>query len=531
MASRATELEEQERRRLLDRAKARWKLLEREGEYDLRSFIEYASPQYEDPVHMAEVCEALDLSMRKPVICLVEGPPRHYKTETILHHIARRLKYRPTDQVAYAAYGANLARAKSRTTREIASRSGLWLTDERTRTSRFDPTTSVSHWQTHRGGGLIAGGRGGGFTGQGFQLIVMDDPYADRIDAESKATQEKVWELWKGTMWTRREPGGSVFITHQPWNRDDLIARIKRWAKKLGIEIICITMQAVKNAEYDENDQLIAGEALAPHRFSFADHQLNCSVVGYYNWHSQYQATRVRSGRKVFPEFRRYEHPGTHLSAAQIYISCDPGIDKNEKTEAKKPTPDPSGIVVAVGYLNEEGRLCLDILWAIQIWLESIDLLNFLQELQDDHYEGAPVLLEEVSAFKILGQVARRLNPTLDLVPWLPRGSKLIRSHPCAAGARAGLVRVPREGDWLEDGEGKEEEGFLTEARDFTGKPGGRDNRIDALVQLFDYAEDDLGATTTSADTGSGTGMSSESSAWGVTLEDEPGLWADLARR
>ena len=63
----------------------------------------------------------------------------------------------------------------------------------------------------------------------------------------------------------------------------------------------------------------------------------------------------------------------------------------------------------------------------------------------------------------------------------VPKGNKYLRAQPTAGSWNAGRIRVPLDAPWVTD--------FLYESARFTGKRGGKDNRIDALTQLFDYAE------------------------------------------
>jgi hypothetical protein len=78
----------------------------------------------------------------------------------------------------------------------------------------------------------------------------------------------------------------------------------------------------------------------------------------------------------------------------------------------------------------------------------------------------------------------------------VPRGSKLIRALPTARAARQLRVRVPREGgqEWLPK--------FLKQVREFTGKPGRRDNMVDGLTQLYDQAQMQLGIAQAGATSG-----------------------------
>ena len=252
------------------RALARWHADERRAEHDLGLFIEMHNPKYERPDHLAPLLEALDRSMSESVYALVEVAPRHGKTETILAGAARRLRYRPEDQVFYCSYAAQLALRKSRRARAMAQRAGVWAGDEKIISKgRADPASAVSFWQTLEGGSFTAGGRGGSFTGEGYQMGIFDDPYKNRAEAESPVIQDAVMETWRGTLGNRIEPGGSMFVTHQAWNDLDIIATLKAeiGSAPHGQDWEIISLPAVIDPVYDETtDELIGGTPLWPAR-------------------------------------------------------------------------------------------------------------------------------------------------------------------------------------------------------------------------------------------------------------------------
>jgi hypothetical protein len=470
-----------------ERALARWSILEAEAEYDLGTFIELYQPKYSRPDHLRDVLEACDRSMHEPVFALIEAPPQHGKTETLLAACARRLRYRPDHQIAYCAYGASLALRKSRRCREIASAAGVGAGSERIiRKSRFDAAAALSYWQTDHGGSFVAGGRNGGFTGDGYDKVLADDLLKNREEAESPLIQEKTMEVIRSTFGNRIRPGGSMFVTHQPWNDLDPIAQLK--SEKAGPDGQAwevISLPAVSNAEYDDDGNLTGGMPLWPARYSLRDLAKVKHRVGSYNWHSQYTLERLPRGDRVFKgEPGRFVQP--QLDGAFVMISCDPGIEDNKMKDS-------SGIVVASCYrqasrfyLPEEPDFDtkLDLLLAEDQWRDWADLLDYLELLQTEVFRGAPILLEEVSAFKALSTMAARLNPRLMLYPVTPHGSKLLRAQPTAKAWARGHVRVPLggtyDGAWVAD--------FLREVARFTGKAGGRDNRVDALTQLYDHA-------------------------------------------
>jgi hypothetical protein len=471
-----------------ERALARWHADERRAEHDLGLFIEMHNPKYDRPDHLAPLLEALDRSMSESVYALVEVAPRHGKTETILAAAARRLRYRPEDQVFYCSYAASLALRKSRRARAMAQRAGVWAGDEKIISKgRSDPASAVSFWQTLEGGSFTAGGRGGSFTGEGYQMGIFDDPYKNRAEAESPVIQDAVLETWRGTLGNRIEPRGSMFITHQAWNDLDIIATLKAeiGSAPHGQDWEIISLPAVIDPVYDETtDELIGGTPLWPARWSLQNLARKKYDVKEYNWYSQYTNDRKPRGDQIFGEPARYVEPT--INGAVVIISCDPGIEDNKMKDS-------SGIVVGSCYrrpgpyhtvAQPQMELRIDVLHAEDLWRDTPDLLDYLELLQRDRFRGAPILLEEVSAFKILSQVAKRLNPKLRLYPISPKGSKLLRAQPTGKAWNGGLIRTPLGGEyggsWVDD--------FHRETQRFTGRAGGKDNRVDALTQLFDYA-------------------------------------------
>ena len=171
----------------------------------LVDFIPRISPRYSPPHHLAKLLDVLERSEREPIRAIVSVPPRHAKTETILHAIAYRLQRRPHETIAYVTYGDRLSKGKSRLARAYAERSGMVLMDD---------ATALNEWRNADMGGCLFTSIGGPITGQGANLLIIDDPHKDRAEAESSLHREAVWEWYQGTGYTRVEPGGSIVICH-----------------------------------------------------------------------------------------------------------------------------------------------------------------------------------------------------------------------------------------------------------------------------------------------------------------------------
>jgi hypothetical protein len=480
------------------RARARLEQDRRRGAHDLRTFCRLYQPKYRDAPHLAKLDDALDASVERlhrrgrVGIIVLEAPPRHFKTSRIMAHMARILRHVPATSVAYCSYAGDIAKRRSRNVRDLAARAGVWVGEMQTTAQRFDPSKSVAFWQTDSGGQFVAGGRHGQFVGEGFHFICCDDLFKDLAESLSPVVQDEAWATFK-MLFARLEPGGTILLTNQRWGEDDPIGKLKEWiaSDPDAPEVTLITVRAIEGIEIQEDEQgherIVGGTPACPWRFTLDDLRERASALGVWFWPQYQQDTRPR-GKRVFPELVRFDEPATEH--AILLISCDPGISKRDANEGistarKGKDPDPAGIVVAWAYLGldkeKQPRVGLDVVLAEELWLEGMDLLDHLEELQTGEFAGAPCLLEEVSAFKLLEQVAGRLNRQLQITAITPRGSKFWRAQPAALSAKHSLVRVPRSGEWVNS--------FCKEVRDFTGREGRRDGRVDALTQLFDQAE------------------------------------------
>ena len=181
-------------------------------------------------------------------------PPRHGKSEmTTVRYPIWRLEREPETRVIVGAYNQTLANKFSRKSRRIA-RERLNLSAER---------TAVEDWETAEGGGLRAVGVGGGITGQGGGLIIIDDPVKNREEAESQTYRDRVWDWYTDDLYTRLEPGGQMILIMTRWHEDDLAGRIL--ASEDAPQWTVVSLPALA----EEHDPLgrMPGEALCPERY------------------------------------------------------------------------------------------------------------------------------------------------------------------------------------------------------------------------------------------------------------------------
>jgi predicted phage terminase large subunit-like protein len=406
------------------------------------------------PAHLKPIADLIALAEYQPMRVCISVPPRHGKTELLLHAIAWWLARHPEHTVAYTSYSADIAGGKSIRARDLAQASDIRLRADQAR---------ASEWRTMSGGGLLATGVGGPLTGQGANLLIVDDPIKNREEAESTTQRQKVWEWFTSTAMTRVTPGGSVIVVHTRWHGDDLIGRLK---KKGGWTIINLPTV---------NDD---GTYLWPEGGWDQDTMVKRrEEVGEYDWWSLFMGEPRPRGGRLFEEPCYYDKPNV-LGSAKILISCDPAA--TAKTHA-----DYSVICVGAIWTGEDGLPCIDVLDVQRMQCEIPMLVRTLA--WEQRKWKAPVVVEAVGGFKAVPQTLRSMLKGVRIIEVQPTLDKFTRALPASAAWNAGRIRLPDPGP---NGETKKPwlDVFLDETANFTGVGDVHDDQVDALAHLYHAA-------------------------------------------
>lgn len=106
-----------------------------------------------------------------------------------------------------------------------------------------DDSKAAGDWATRQGGAYFAVGAGARVQGRRADLMVIDDCFGSREDADSELIRDKLWDWWKFDLFPRLKPGGRVVLINTRYHEDDIAGRLlqhesARW------EIIKIPMEA-----------------------------------------------------------------------------------------------------------------------------------------------------------------------------------------------------------------------------------------------------------------------------------------------
>lgn len=167
-----------------------------------------------------------DVVQKKSPRLMILMPPRHGKSEMAsVRFPAWHLGHCPDHEIINCGYNMDLPMRFSRWVREIVREKSFQVLFEN---CVIDPESqSAEAWNTLMGGGFTAAGVGGGITGKGAHILIIDDPIKNQEEADSILTRDNLWSWYWSTAYTRLAPGGGVLVIQTWWNDDDLAGRLQ----------------------------------------------------------------------------------------------------------------------------------------------------------------------------------------------------------------------------------------------------------------------------------------------------------------
>jgi hypothetical protein len=242
------------------------------GGLDLLGFTERTYPNYQVAPHQRLIIEKLEAVERGDLRRLMLFvPPRHGKSELAsVRFPAWFLGRDPRRKVILASYGAVLAYKFSRRVRNLVKSPlyqrlypGIELTGD---------AAAVAFWAwLHRGeeaGAFNAAGVGGGITGEGCDLLIVDDPVKDAKEALSLTVRDDTYEWYASTAYTRLDKqANAIVLIMTRWHEDDLAGRLLQQAEEGGEPWEVVDLPALAETGREDALQRPPGRALWPARF------------------------------------------------------------------------------------------------------------------------------------------------------------------------------------------------------------------------------------------------------------------------
>ena len=236
---------------------------------------------------------------------IVTAPPRHGKSEILSRRLPAYLlgKY-PDYQIINTSYSADLACKMNLDVQKIMEGklfNNVFPNVRLPKKGSGYKRDSEIFELIGGTGGLRSAGVGGGITGMGAHLFLIDDPVKDAKEAASETIQKNIWDWFTTTAYTRLMPKNGMIIIMTRWNLNDLVGMILNQqvqpdytAQKFEL----INFPAIATSDEYINGVLFRqkGDALHSERYSLEYLNDTRAIVGEYTFNALYQQNPVPDG-------------------------------------------------------------------------------------------------------------------------------------------------------------------------------------------------------------------------------------------
>lgn len=363
---------------------------------------------------------------------LIEMPPRHGKSMTVTETFPSfYLGKNPDKHVIATAYSDSLAQKFGRMNRNKFNEFGKTLFG-----MELSPEKNAAkNWYIHKHtGGMISTGIGGSITGEGADLMIIDDPIKNNEEAQSVTIRNKIWDEWETTLSTRLHDGASVIAIQTRWHEDDFIGRLLEQSPRNWMRL---RLPAIAEDEDDLIGRTI-GEPLAPELGYHEEWAKQKKIeVGSKVWASLYQQRPSPESGDVFKRDWIQYYKVLPSKLDKIVLSWDMTF-KDKKT---------SDYVVgqAWGFKGAD-RYLID---QVRDRMSFTQTLKAFKLFKRKHPEANEILVEDkANGTAIIDTLKREIS---GIIPVDPKGSKIARAEAVSPQFEAGNVYLPENKSFTGD--------------------------------------------------------------------------------
>lgn len=212
----------------------------RKARSSLIDFVKYTYKDYQAQWFHELVCEYLDRlldpedkEIKKLMIFI---PPQHGKSElSSIRFPSYALGKNPNNRIAICSYNSDSARRFNRSCQQVIDDKAYHKVFPGTNLNSKNVSTDAKNgvlrnseiFETVEGNGYVrTAGVGGALTGYSVDIGIIDDPFKDRKEANSKVVRDAVWDWYTDVFKSRLDNNGIQLMLFTRWHEDDLAGRI-----------------------------------------------------------------------------------------------------------------------------------------------------------------------------------------------------------------------------------------------------------------------------------------------------------------
>lgn len=458
------------------------------AEVDLRCFLEQAWPivvpqePFQGNWHIDAACEHLMALLRGEFWnLLINWPPRCSKSTVCgVMFPAWAWLQDPSLRVMNASYGHDLAQRDSLATRRLIQ-SDWYQSRWGDRFALKDDQNVKTRWENDKGGMRLATSTTGAATGEGADLLIVDDPH-NVNEAESEVERRKVITWYNVTMPSRTGRGGRAMkvVIGQRVHEEDLSADII----KKGVYVhMCLPMEyetasarpsgwgAWKDPRTEE------GELLWPARFSekvIAEtlrppHMTSHAYAGQF----QQRPAPVEGGMFKRADWKFYKE-SPHDLVRRARLTCMSWDMTFKETDG-------GSYVVGTAWAAVDG--CFYLLARVRDRMGFAASRQAVKSMAAAWPSVAHKLVEDKANGSAIIDDLRQHVPGLKAIE--PEGGKEARANRMAAYVESHNVFLPESAPWVEE--------WIEEFRTFPN--GAHDDQVDSASQAINWMAVRLAST------------------------------------
>lgn len=448
----------------------------------LADFVLHTKTNYKMNWHHGYICRVLDKFISGEITKLmVFAPPQHGKSELVSRRLpAYMLGKNPDLKFVGASYSGTVASSFNRDVQRI-------IDSEEYKQIFPNVGLSGSHISAYTGGTHLrnsdifeivnyAGsytsvGVGGSLTSKTADILSIDDPVKDAMEANSVTSRNNNWDWYTSVAETRLHNDSQILLTMTRWHEDDLAGRILKYERSKWIVIILPAIKEAPSKEIpeDENDPREVGAALWPERHSL-ERILDIKAKSPRIFTSMYQQRPAPEEGDIFKIkwfkfFKPSELPENIVR------------DNQSDTAYGKERSDNSS---TLNYTKHEGNIYIHNRLKVNEPFPQF-IKSYKNFIWQNGYTGSSRCFIEpkASGISTIQQLKTETLPDGSYINVLesdpPKEDKITRAKAVSPIVESGRVYLPEGAPWVED--------FLQELRSFPNSA--HDDDVDCLTEIL----------------------------------------------
>lgn len=389
-------------------------------------------------------------------IMVISCPPQHGKSVTITETLPSwYLGLHPNGKVIEISYSEDFAKRFGRNNKRKIEEVGADLFGIHLAKS---PNTELEFQLDNHRGTMISRGILSGVTGNGANLIIIDDPVKTQQEADSESSRSRVWEEFSSSYKSRLAPNAKIILIMTRWHEEDLAGMIIE--NESNVEVLNLPLEAEENDALGRN----IGDALCPEigkdNAWLIDFKSNTQTeAGTRTWNALYQGHPTSAqGNMIKREWWQYYTELPHI--VDWLMSVDATFKANDNSDFV----------------------------AIQVWGKTNGNIYFIDRVKK--HLNMPETIREILRLRAMypkckttliedkangPAIIQQLRTTLTgIIPVNPIGSKIARVNAVIGAIESGNVYLPDK-SWVHE--------FIDECASFPR--GKHDDEVDGMSEAL----------------------------------------------